>query len=46
MIEAGPEGQEQEKNRFSDRADRLGRSSDPAEQNRLKEELARMIFGE
>ena len=46
LIEAGLEGQEQEKSRFFDLADRLARSSNPAEQKRLKEELARMTFGE
>ena len=46
LIEAGLEGQEQEKKRFFDLADRLARSSNPGEQKRLKEELARMTFGE
>ena len=46
LIEAGLEGQEREKKRFLDLADRLARSSDPGEQERLKEELARMTFGE
>ncbi len=46
LIEAGLEGQEQEKKRFFDLADRLVRSSNPGEQKRLKEELARMTFGE
>jgi hypothetical protein len=41
----GLEGQEQEKKRFFDLADRLVRSSNPGEQKRLKEELARMTFG-
>ena len=45
LIEAGPEGQEQEKKRFFDPADRLVRSSNPEEEKRLKEELARMTFG-
>jgi len=46
LIEAGLEGQQQEKKRFFELADRLRRSSNPAEQKRLKEELARMTFGE
>jgi predicted DNA-binding protein len=46
LIEAGLESQEKEKSRFFELADRLARSSDPAEQKRLKEELARMTFGE
>ena len=32
--------------RFFECADRLSRSRDPEEQKRLKEELARMTFGE
>ena len=46
LIEAGLEGQEREKKRFFDLADRLVRSSNPEEEKRLKEELARMTFGE
>ena len=46
LIEAGLESQQQEKKRFFELADRLRRSSNPAEQKRLKEELARMTFGE
>ncbi len=46
LIEAGLEGQAQEKKRFFDLADRLVRSANPGEQKRLKEELARMTFGE
>ncbi len=46
LIEAGLEGQQQEKKRFFELADRLRRSSSPAEQKRLKEELARLTFGE
>ena len=46
LIEAGLEGQAQEKKRFFDLADRLVRSANPSEQKRLKEELARMTFGE
>lgn len=46
LIETGLEAREQEKKRFFELADRLGRSRDPEEQKRLKEELARMTFGE
>ena len=46
LIETGLEAREQEKKRFFEIADRLGRSRDPAEQKRLKEDLARMTFGE
>jgi len=37
---------EQEKKRFLELADRLASTRDPGEQSRLKEELARMTFGE
>ena len=40
------EAQEREKMRFFDLADRLARSTDRKEQERLKEELARLTFGE
>jgi hypothetical protein len=46
LIESGLNAQEQEKKRFLDLADRLARSADAAEQERLKEELARLTFGE
>jgi predicted DNA-binding protein len=46
LIEAGLEAQEREKKRFFDLADRLARFSDPEEQKQLKEDLARMTFGE
>ncbi len=45
LIEAGLEVRESEKRLFFDLADRLARSSDTAEQKRLKEDLARMTFG-
>jgi hypothetical protein len=45
LIEAGLEAREREKNLFFDLADRLARSSNAAEQKRLKEDLARMTFG-
>lgn len=46
LVEAGLEVREQEKRVFFDVADRLMHSTDAAEQKRLKEELARMTFGE
>jgi metal-responsive CopG/Arc/MetJ family transcriptional regulator len=46
LIESGLEAREREKNVFFDLADRLAQSTQPAEQKRLKEELARMTFGE
>jgi hypothetical protein len=46
LIESGLEAREQEKKRFLDLADRLVHASDPEEQSHLKEELARMTFGE
>jgi predicted transcriptional regulator len=46
LIESGIEAREQEKKRFFELADRLSRSSDAEEQKGLKEELARMTFGE
>ena len=46
LIESGLDAREQEKKRFFEFADRLSRSRDPEEQERLKEELARMTFGE
>ena len=45
LIESGLGAKEQEKKRFFDLADRLSRSRDLDEQNRLKEELAHMTFG-
>ena len=46
LIESGLDAKEQEKKRFLELADRLARSRDPEEQKRLKDELARMTFGE
>lgn len=46
LIERGLEAQEDEKRRFFDLAERLTKSKDAEEQRRLKEELARMTFGE
>ena len=46
LIESGLEAREQERKRFFDLTDRLASARDPQEQSRLKEELARMTFGE
>lgn len=46
LIESGIESKEMEKRRFFELADRLSVSSDPAERERIKEEMARMTFGE
>ena len=46
LIEAGLEAREREKKRFFDLADRLAHSDDRKEQQRLKEELARLTFGD
>jgi len=46
LIETGLEAREREKQAFFELAERLARSSDNIEQKRLKEELARMTFGE
>jgi predicted transcriptional regulator len=46
LIESGLEAKEREKIAFFEVADRLAQTSDDAEQKRLKEELARMTFGE
>jgi len=46
LIQAGLNAKEEEKKRFLELADRLARSADSTEQKRLKEELARMTFGE
>lgn len=46
LIETGLESKEAEKRRFFELADRLSASTDPAERQRIKDELARMTFGE
>lgn len=46
LIETGLDAREQEKKTFFELADRLARSSDAFEQKRIKEELARLTFGE
>jgi len=45
LIEAGLQSKEGEKERFFTLANRLTESRDPAERQRIKEELARMTFG-
>jgi len=46
LIENGLESADNERQRFLDLADRLAAAANPAERRRLKEELARMTFGE
>lgn len=46
LIESGLEAKEREKVAFFELADQLAHTSDRAEQKRLKEELARLTFGE
>ena len=46
LIESGLESREKERRHFLDLADRLARSEDPAEQERVTAELARLTFGE
>ncbi len=46
LIESGLEAKEREKIAFFELADQLVHTSDRAEQERLKQELARMTFGE
>ncbi len=45
LIELGLEAQEQERKRLFELADRLTRSKNSGEQQRLKDELARLVFG-
>ena len=46
LVERGLEARESEKETFLALADKLCRSKDPKEQERLKEQLARMTFGD
>ena len=46
LIESGLEAKDRERKHFLELADRLGRVRDPEEQARIKEELARMTFGD
>jgi hypothetical protein len=45
LVESGLDAREQERKRFFELADRLTRSTDVGEQQRLKQELARLTFG-
>lgn len=46
LIESGLEVREAEKERFLDLARRFKDASDPVESDRLREELARLTFGD
>ena len=46
LVEAGLQAQDAARDRFLQLADRLTRSDDLAEQERIKEELARLTFGD
>ncbi len=46
LVETGLRSKEEEKRKFLELADRLTKSSDAKEQKELKEQLARMTFGE
>jgi len=46
LVESGLEAADREKQHFFDVAERLAQSKDPAEQARLKDELARLTFGD
>jgi len=46
LVQTGLETVDQERKRFFALTDRLVSSSDPAEKKRIKEDLARMTFGE
>jgi predicted transcriptional regulator len=46
LVETGLRSKDEEKRRFFELADRLSTSTDTKEQQELKEQLARMTFGE
>jgi hypothetical protein len=46
LIEAGLESKDTQKKRFFALANKLTESTDPVERQQLKEELARMTFGD
>jgi len=46
LIETGIAAKEREKEHFLELAERLARASDGKEQSRIKQELARLTFGE
>jgi hypothetical protein len=46
LVETGLRTKEEERRKFLELADRLSKSTDAKEQQDLKEQLARMTFGE
>jgi predicted transcriptional regulator len=46
LVESGLEAQETERDRFLQLAERLAQSTDRAAQKAIKEELARLTFGD
>jgi metal-responsive CopG/Arc/MetJ family transcriptional regulator len=46
LVETGLRSKEEERRKFLELADRLSTSTNPKEQQELKEQLARMTFGE
>jgi predicted DNA-binding protein len=46
LIESGLEARELERRRFFELADRLAATADAAERAKIKDELARMTFGD
>jgi len=46
LVESGLQAHDAERDRFLQLADRLARSSDQGEQKLIKEELARLTFGD
>ena len=46
LVESGLQAQDSQRERFLQLADRLTKSKDNAEQERIKEELARLTFGD
>jgi metal-responsive CopG/Arc/MetJ family transcriptional regulator len=46
LVECGLDAKEREKRYFFELADRLAESTDPAEQKRLKKDLARLTYGD
>ncbi len=46
LVETGLRSKEEERRKFLELADRLSKTTDAKEQQELKEQLARMTFGE
>jgi hypothetical protein len=46
LVQSGLEAQDAERDRFLKLADQLTNSKDPADRERIKEELARLTFGD